>query len=253
LDDVGTWLTKMKQALSGEAEVIASIRKELSALQRSRAKVTLQLVGPNAPNESLASVIEHVRANDIVISQPSSGALTRPLAAGERVRIMFATSSGLNAGESRVIGRIKLPSGAGGTFFGYRLSIPVSLHTVDRREFRRIPMEKTSAPLVHLAMKNESNAGMACASASGSIMDISMGGMQVRLDGSAGPINPGSSVTIIADFPPPVGSINHPAKVVRFDHDPQTGLTRLGLQFEAPIPNLARFLSQFEKRSARRG
>lgn len=253
-DDVGTWLSKVKQALNGEGDVAAQVRMELHALQRSRGKLSLDVKNQATSQvEVLASVIEHVRDGDIVISQPSLGAFTRQLATGEQVRISFASSNGLCSGESRVLGRIKMQSGGKGLFFGYRLAIPERLNAVDRREHRRIKMSEGSGSQVHLATVSPKGSGISCVSVSGSIIEMSQSGMQVKLDGSAGPINPGSSLMLMANFPPPVGQVNHPVKVARFDHDPQTGVTRLGLKFEAPIPNLGRFLALYEQRSARRG
>jgi len=254
IGDVGTWLNKMKQALNGEAGSSAMVRKELQAMQRSREKLTLEpLSAPSSSSDALACVVEQVRENDLVISQPSAGALTRPLATGERLALSFASSRGLCTGEARVLGRIKLPSGGNKLFFGYRLSMPERLDVLDRRGHRRIPLDRGVAPHVHLMTLPGETTDVLCASISGSIVEISLSGMQVKLDGSAGPVNPGSKLILNADFPLPVGTISHPVKVVRFDHDPQTGVTRLGLKFESPVPNLPQFLTAYESRMARRG
>jgi len=244
----------MKSALTGEAEIAARIRRELQALQRSRAKMNLELISMLGGNpETLATVVEQVREKDIIISQPSSGALTRPLAGGDRVRLCFAASGGISTGEARVLGRIKMQSGGKGMFFGYRVSIPTQMQTVERRQHPRIPFEYGSEPMVHLTSSTDGASEEARASLSGHMQDISIGGAQVRIDGSAPPIKPGARMMLISDFPMPVGSVNHPVTVQRVERDPNTGVTRLGLQFATRIPNLAAFLETLQARRTRRG
>jgi hypothetical protein len=250
--DVGTWLSKMKSAFSGEADVSASVRRELEAMQRLRSKLVVEVMNPaRTTRETLAAIVEQVRDQDVVISQPSTGALTRPLAAGERVVLQLPAPGGVNAGEARVLGRIKLPSGGKRMFFGYRLTIPERFQFIERRLHPRFALGR-AALRAQLAPIADETAEVSAA-LSGLLVDISLGGAQVMLEGEAAAPKPGTTLTLTANFPAPVGSIAHPVTVARAEHDASTNVTRIGLQFDAPVPNLDAFLDVLKSANARKG
>lgn len=250
VEAVGTWLNKMKSALSGDAEIAARVRRELQALQRSRAKLIVTVTNPvTNEQESLATMVEQVREADLIISQPSSGAATRPLATGERVQLQFATAGGLTGGEARVLGRIKLPSGGKRMFFGYRVTVPEFLRTIERRQHERIRMERGSAPIVHLLPTIDGERDPT-ATLTGHILDISLGGTQVLVAEPVA-IKQGDKLKLDAEFPPPVGAVVHPVTVMRVEKDPNTNETRVGLHFSAPVPNLDQLIEQLKLRPTR--
>ncbi len=247
-----TWLSKVRSTLTGEAEAAQAVRRELEALQRSRAKLVIEVTKPgSAEPEALTTIVEQVRDEDIVISQPSAGALNRPLATGERVLLRFTLATGVNVGESRSLGRIKLPSGGKRMFFGYRLSIPPRFETLDRRDHRRVALDEATAPVVHLTPVSQDDEAPR-PSCSATMMDISLSGVQVKLETEHALFNVGDAMQLIADFPMPVGSIVHPVVVTRLEHDASERTTRAGLQFTAPVPNLEQFLETLQSRLARR-
>jgi c-di-GMP-binding flagellar brake protein YcgR len=250
---VGTWLSKVKSTLSGEAEVTAHVRRELQAMQRSRSRLVLEIVSPaTTQREALATVVEQVRDQDIIISQPSAGAHTLPLAAGERVMLHFPVSGGVNAGEARVLGRIKLPSGGKRMFFGYRLTIPTRFQTIERRLHPRYMFDKAIAPHVRLVPTTNDSSEPAPA-LSGVLVDISLGGAQVKIEGDAPAVKLGTKLVVSAELPKPVGAIEHPVTVMRTEHDSIANMTRVGLQFDVAVPNLPQLLALLQSLNARRG
>ena len=248
---MATWLSKVKSALTGEAEMALQVRRELEAMQRSRAKLHIEIAtAGGAAREALASSVEQVRDDDVIISQPSSGATTRPLAAGERVLLQFTAGGGVVVGAARVLGRIKLPSGGKRMFFGYHVTIPDRFQIIERRQHERITLDEETAPQVHLMRATPTAEPRTPFSAT--LVDISVGGAQVRIDADAPMVLHEAKLLLVADFPMPVGSIVHPVTVMRVTQDANSGATRLGLQFDAPVPNLDQFLEVLKTRQARR-
>src|SRR5262245_4601231 len=119
------WLAKLVHALSGGADPHDAVRSALRAALRARAKVSLDTLNPAQQSIVMSASLEQVRDEDFVISQPSIGGLTHPLAFGEELRIGFQNYSKHHSAITRCLGRIRIPSGSGKlTLFAYRLALP---------------------------------------------------------------------------------------------------------------------------------
>lgn len=129
------FLGSIKRALAGQEQPKDRVRRLLIAAQRSHASVQLESTIAAAESGTPVASIEQVRAEDLIISQPLIGGRTHPLAVNEPLQIRVRAESGSMIGQTRSLGRIKLPSGGERVFYGYRLALPADLR-VDEQGMR---------------------------------------------------------------------------------------------------------------------
>lgn len=238
------WLHKMLGALAGQGTSPADVLRLLQIAQRSRVRVSLEVVnGQRSGNVIMTTFIEQVRDNDIVVSQPSIGGLTHPLAFNETLRISFFAQGLHHSGQTRCLGRVKVPSGGrpgggGGqqVLFAYSLAMPTDLNSEDRRREPRILLSFDVNPEAHLYGPGSEGPVL------GSIADVSMTGARINTPMPSAGITPGQEIHLKALLPEPVGLVDEIVHVARVDLDSRTGQNTIGIAFARRIPGLAELI-----------
>ncbi len=188
-------MSKIARAMAGEDPRQEAL-SALAAAYEARVKVKLEPLKTSIANATImTAAIEQVGEN-LIISQPVIGGVTRPLLTGEQLRLSFSLKDlGHVMGETEVIGRFKIPSGGGEPLHGYRLTIPQELFPDERRDASRAGSD------VNLAREVELYRGPGDDPIRGVVQNLSQGGMQIRThDSPAPPLRPG-----LAGCPRPSG------------------------------------------------
>jgi hypothetical protein len=230
--------SKMMNALSGQSDSLAAVRLTLEAAQQSRTKIAIEPRGANQPGV-MTALIEQVREQDFVISQPSIGGMTHPLAFGETMRISFVNQAMYHSGETKCLGRVKIPSGQSGhTLFGYSMALPAAMDAEDRRSAPRVRLDFQRLPEAQLyspALKGP---------VFGYVTDISMTGASVRTPLAAGRIIPGQEIFLKASLGEPVGVLDEVVDVARVHAEASSEQQIIGISFRRRIEGLDRLLRQ---------
>jgi hypothetical protein len=251
---MGAFLSALKQAI-GPDPAQARVRELLTLSQRSRLNIEIVPANP-APAEANAApwtaIVESINDDHFVISQPSHGALVRPLTTGERLHITVRGPEGRYRGELTVRGRTTLAAGAGGKLYGYALVFPPQLVLDERRNRHRLalgidlaldatveplPGQTTPAPFKRFRAN---------------VLDVSLRGMRLRTLKAPPGFQKGLQARVIVELPDPVQTLSHVA-IVR-----HAALTRkhdaflIGLEFAEEIEMLAEFIRRTEIRRRQR-
>jgi hypothetical protein len=240
-------LDMVMHALRGGRPSHDPARALLLAAQRARTPVELQLALATAPDRpTLTCTIEHVRRDDLLISQPLVAGRNHPLAIGEGLVMAFVSPRGRVIGRTRSLGRIKVPSGGARPFFGYRLSLPLELVTDDRREHHRVPVGFDLAPEAELFTRFDRGP------VRGVVEDLSIGGARIRSRNARGRIAPARRAYVKISLPPPINELGQMVTITHIEpgRDPEVQL--IGLEFETPVAALTDFLRQAQQRRRRR-
>lgn len=242
------WLNKMFGALAGQGSSPADVLRLLQSAQRSRVRVSLEVIGSSRPqNVFMTTFIEQVRDSDIVVSQPSIGGLTHPLAFNETLRLSFFAQGLHHTGQTRCLGRVKVPSGGGGRqmLFAYSLALPEQLTSEDRRSEPRVSLSFDVNPEAHLYGPDSEGPVL------GSIADVSMTGARICTPMNGAGIQPGQEIHLKAMLPEPVGLVDEIVHVARVESDSRTGQNTIGIAFARRIPGLAELIRGTQTREQR--
>lgn len=212
----------------------------LAAAYEARVKVKLEPLKTSIANATIMTAAIEQVGEDLIISQPVIGGVTRPLLTGEQLRLSFSLKDlGHVMGETEVIGRFKIPSGGGEPLHGYRLTIPQELFPDERRDSSRAGGD------VNLAREVELYRGSGDDPIRGVVQNLSQGGMQIRThDSPAPPLQPGARVRLIVHLPPPVGGVNRMVTIARLAGNRNPRHRVIGIAFEREIPGLRELLQK---------
>jgi c-di-GMP-binding flagellar brake protein YcgR len=240
---VGQWIAKLARVLAGE-DARDEARELLRTAYADRVKLKLEPIKTSVENATVMSAaIEQVREDDVIISQPVIGGVTRPLVAGEKLRLSLnLKDAGRLAGEVEVLGRHKIPSGGGVPLQGYRLSLPDELDDENRRSAARKAMASNLAREVELYRRDDDDP------IRGVVQNLSTGGMQIRTHDSQPGLRPGERVRLVVHLPPPVGGINRMVTIARLAGNRNPRHRVIGIAFEREIPGLAELLRRSQQR-----
>jgi len=240
---VGQWISKLARALAGE-DAKDEAREHLRTAYADRVKLKLEPLKTSVENATvMTAAIEQVADDEVIISQPVIGGVTRPLVTGETLRISLNLKSvGRLAGEVEVLGRHKIPSGGGAPLQGYRLSMPQELDDEDRRSAKRREMASNLAREVELYRQDDDEP------IRGVVQNLSTGGMQIRTHDSQPRLRPGERVRLVVHLPRPVGGVNRMVTVARLAGDRNPRHRVIGITFQREIPGLAELLGKAQKR-----
>ena len=231
-------LSRIKRSLVGEPDAKEETRSLLVDARKARSKLWLEPILTSVRNSTLmTATIEQVRSDDVVISQPTMGGVTRPLVIGEALRMSFSVgSAGHINGETEVLGRYDIPSGGSTPLHGYLLAIPDGLDVEERRTTRRAKSR------VNLAREVELYRDEVDDPVRGVVQNLSLGGMQIRTHDSQPKLSQGERVRLVVHLPPPVGGINKMVTIARLapNHNPRQQV--LGITFTREVPGLAELL-----------
>ena len=232
-------MSKISRALAGD-----DTRREallaLAAAHEARVKLKLEPLKTSIANATvMTAAIEQV-GEDLIISQPVIGGVTRPLLTGEQLRLSFSLKElGHVTGESEVVGRFKIPSGGGEPLHGYRLTIPQELFPDERRESGRAGGSVNLAREVELYRRPDEEP------IRGVVQNLSQGGMQIRThDAPEPPLRPGERVRLIVHLPAPVGGVNRMVTIARLSSNRNPRHRVIGIAFQHDIPGLRELLKK---------
>jgi hypothetical protein len=237
---MGAWLSKVMHAILADPHEAA--RHPLLAAQEDRAKVTLELLSGGQPSV-MSTIIEQVRQDDFVISQPMVGGHTYPLAFGENVRFNFTVHNVTYNGVSRCLGRIKIASGGSANsrgdalIFAYRLAVPKTLESDDQRKQPRVQLEIEHQVEAQLYAPDSISGPLL-----GRLVDVSMSGARVVTSMPVMFMFPGQSLFLKTIMSEPVGLIDELVEIARIDTDPKSGETSIGISFRRRIEGLAELI-----------
>ncbi|MEE8459966.1 MAG: PilZ domain-containing protein [Phycisphaerales bacterium] len=232
-------MSKLARALAGDDPHREALMA-LAAAYEAHVKLKLEPVKTSIANATImTAAIEYV-GEDLIISQPVIGGVTRPLLTGEQLRLSFSLKElGHVTGETEVVGRFKIPSGGGEPLHGYRLTIPDELFPDERRESGR------AGGSVNLAREVEIYRRPGEDPIRGVVQNLSKGGMQIRThDSPETPLRSGERVRLIVHLPPPVGGINRMVTIARLAGNRNPRHRVIGIAFEHDIPGLVELLQK---------
>lgn len=226
---MGDWLSKILGRVAKKPDTRGPVREALHAALRARSKLYLE-----SPDQGIvsATLIEQVTADEIVIAQPSIGGLTYPLAFGETLGVSFVVERTHHSGRTKCLGRVKVQAGGRGSLFAYRLSIPESLTSEERRVAPRTEIMPEIAPDAQLY------AGASNTAVLGQLTSVSMSGARIHTAQPLSALSLGQEVYLKCTMPEPVGVLDEIVEVQRLEPDRRTGLNIVGVQFRRRIDRL---------------
>ncbi len=229
------WLERVRQALCGEANRRETVRRHLGHVLRRRTCLELDplSIKDNRPRgRTMIVQIEMVRQDDFVIGQPAMGGCSYPLAAGEKLQVTLFSGVTRLTGETKCLGRIKIPSGSGGAFYGYRMVLPEVLTPVARRQRARTAAF-TVAPEAELR---------ACTGHGGTVRgvvhDLSTTGMQIRSRNALGRVEAGMRMYLSTVLPAPVGELNEMVVVRYLTPNERSDQVIIEVEFEQQLERM---------------
>ena len=207
------WFRSIAALLGYDGGEEASIRSILSQAAGRSSSIGIGTVDGVALPSPLSGHVVELEAEALVISRP------------------FAAEKGFHHGEVEVLGR--WVSGEGATRrYGYRVSLPSVLMHEERRGLHRIPVAFDLAPKAVLLRPNT-----LAAIGEGIVVDISEGGMCVRVDLHT-LLRPDESVIVRAEFPAILPPIHARTTVAHVMDARQPGHSEIGLRFNEPQAEL---------------
>ncbi len=226
---MGDWLAKILGRVVKKPDAGGPVRDALHIAMRDRSKLYLE-----SPDQGIiaATFIEQVTQDEIIIAQPSIGGLTYPLAFGETLGMSFVNGRTHFSGRTRCLGRVKVQAGARGSLYAYRLTVPESLKSEERREAPRTEIMPEIAPDAQLY------AGAASTAVLGQLTSISMSGARIHTSQPLSTLSLGQEVYLKCAMPEPVGLLDEIVEVQRLEPDRRTGLNIVGVQFRRRVDRL---------------
>ena len=223
------WLSKVMSKV-GIPDARAAVRESLQAALRNRCKVYIE-----SPDQGVVALtqVQQIEGNEIVIAVPSIGGMTYPLAFGESLKISFVDDRVNVSGQTRCLGRVKVPTGDGKTLFAYRIALPDSLVTEERRADARVELPADIAPEAHLY------SGRMPAPIVGRVSNISMSGARITTSGALRGLAPGQEVYLKFMMPEPVGLVDEVVEIHRIESDARQGTHQIGVSFHRRLERLA--------------
>jgi len=238
------WFSKVMNALNGQAATRDAVHATMKDAQRLRTKLSLEVVSLAGTRGSvLTTVLEQLEADGLVISQPSVGGLTHPLAFGETIKLSFVQNDQHHVGSCRCLGRVRIAAGNGQPehlLFAYRLSMPDALQVEDRRRELRVSVQPGRAIEAQLYSPRLEGPLL------GSVQDISMTGARIRSAMGVGRVALGQELFLKSMMPEPIGLVDEAVEVVRVEVDANTGHQTIGIAFRRKVQGLEEFIRQHQ-------
>jgi hypothetical protein len=246
---VSQWLTKVTEVLGGGGAP-EPVAVTLRRAGRQRAKVVIEQASPEGGDRSLmlSTTVELVREHDVVIAMPTIGGLTRQLATGERLTIVLDARRGRVRGSTQCLGRIKLPSGGEGKFFGYRLSLPTHFQAVSHEQQPLLPLGFELVQDVELHTKRTQY----LAPIRGTITELHLTGMKITSRNATDRVTPGERAYLKATMPEPVDELNEMVVVTEVALGREAGELIIQVQFERQIERIEEVVRASTSRASHR-
>jgi hypothetical protein len=231
------WLAKILRSLAGNRG--GGAQHVLEQARRSRARVSMEIQSRNQ-TLVLATIIEQVHDDEVIVAQPMIGDRTYPLAFGEQITMVVPGPTGLHLGASRCLGRTRIATPAGDvphggeTVYGYRLAMPASLEHDARRSAPRTAIPSDKPIHVHLQAHGAMTTPIVA-----ELVDVSLNGALVVARMAYCDLAPGQALYLKATLPDPIGDIDEVVTIARIDHDPHKERCAIGVRFSKRIDGLA--------------
>lgn len=236
-----TWIKQLLNGLSGhETSNGTEVRSILQEAQNERVKVELVEASTGSPVR-MSTTIEQVREGDVIISRPMHNSQLRPLASSGRLTIHLSIAGRDLKATVTNEGRVRMASGGGKVFYGYRLSLPTEFQVEERRRAVRIETNADFAPDVEISALGT------CGPVHGVVVDMSANGMKVRSRNALGKVESGQRVYVKVELPRPVGLFKQIVHVVDVSPCADTGSTVLRLAFFEPSADIAEMLKHYQR------
>jgi len=224
---VAGWLSKLQDFLEPPGCSLVDVCATLAEAQRICARVELEPVTATTDESlTLRTTIEAVHEDAFIVTKPVAGGVVRPLARFEPHDLRFVGSRGLVLGRTHALGRYKMPNGADGFIYGYRLALPETLRLVEPRQ----PLRKLfgrdcvrEAELHVLSHRGPIH---------GLLEDISPGGARLLCRNAPGHLAGGASALFKVELPEPVGSLQQMVRITGVESVPERGALRVRIAFE---------------------
>ncbi|TVQ51644.1 MAG: PilZ domain-containing protein [Phycisphaerales bacterium] len=244
---VSSLINKLRQAFTGDDKSESGqVRSLLQQAERHSRVIELVplLHTPQLQGRPLTATIEMLRQDDLVISQPMIGGRNYPLAKNEGFELVVTSPSGPRSGETKSLGRIKVPTAAGRTLYGYRIAIPASLEGADRRESRRHQFNERRAPVIEIYPLNREKP------VRGKVLDISSTGVRILCEKcDLSHLVKQDAVLKIA-LPEPADDLVQVATLVRCSNVGRRGTQEIAAQFKQPVASLGALVSSMMRSGA---
>lgn len=190
--------------------------------------------------------LESVGQDSFLASEPSLGAELLAPQLEDVFEVAVLTRQGRQCGMACCIGRELIPSGGRVPMPGYRFAYPPSLVANERRKSHRVPVGFDMAPLARIFD------GRSSGPVEANIMDLSIGGLQVRCHSFPSRFAAGQTVDMEINLPEPVGSMLAPVRIASVRPDTSGQQDRIGVAFVQPIEGMATLVRNIDLRRARR-
>lgn len=224
------------------------VLEHFKRLARTRQPLEIEPLQVNATGAGRQfSVVERVDERSIVIGRPSGPGAHRPLIQFGAYTLLIPVVDGEFAGESRVLSRVRIKGGASRELHCYRMSLPLEMHSVSRRQNQRLLFGGDLMCEARVRAEGRS------APIFGALEELTPTSARMRCRAPV-PIVRGAAVHLDASLPPPVGDLQVVGEVVGVEPPsrPEDGdRPMLHVKFIEPVAAIKRAINEgLERRPA---
>ena len=192
------------------------------------------------------AAIVSVNPADIVVDTPSDGKDRWQLEQGQTIEVAILSRHGRQCGLAQCTERVTIETGGSKPMTGWKLAYPPSLTVNERRSAHRVPVGFDLAPQAFIID------GRSSGPIESQVMDLSIGGLQLRCAPAADRLAEGQTVDLELHLPDPVGAVLVQVQLASIRPDEQFGHCRLGVSFNGMVEGMAELVRTIEIRRARR-
>jgi c-di-GMP-binding flagellar brake protein YcgR len=198
----------------------------MQAALRNRCRVYLEV-----PNQGVVvtTQVEQITNEEVIIAQPSIGGMTYPLAFGEALKLSFVDQKSNLSGVTKCLGRTKVQAGDGRTLFAYRLALPESIKSEERRADPRTEITQEVAPEATLY------SGTMKSPIVGRLTNISMSGARVSMEAAPPGLSIGQELYLKFQMPDPIGVVDEVIEIRRLEYDRRCSKHTVGVSFRTRL------------------
>jgi c-di-GMP-binding flagellar brake protein YcgR len=242
------FLSTLLERFSDRVDVDDQVR---SAFQQAmELNGSIQLLTPDTQEaggkRTWHATLASVNTTDIIIDTPAHGQDRWQPEQGQTIEVAVQTRHGRQSGRVQCIERTIIETGGSKPMLGWRLAYPPSLTVNERRRAHRVQVGFDLAPQACIID------GRSSGPIEAHIMDLSLGGGQLRCALTSGRLGTGEVVDVEVRLPDPVGVVLVPVRLTTVRAEEHGGYSRVGLSFNDTIEGMADLVSTIETRRARR-
>jgi len=187
-----------------------------------------------------------VDETSITIDMPSDGRDRLQCDVGGTFEVAVLTRRGRQCGLTQCLERSAIQTGGTKSMPGWKLAYPPSLTVNERRRAHRVSVGFDLAPKACIID------GRSSGPIEAQVMDLSIGGLQLRCMPHPDRLVTGQTVDLELHLPEPVGSMIVPVRLAGIRPGEQESQWRIGVAFTTPVEGMAELVRSIEIRRARR-